>query len=474
MAFRRNFIFRLSAEILGKALAMAVTVALARSLGPAGWGGMQWALAGTGIFGVLADFGLGSLATRELALAPEKERRAWLLAAWQMKGALWAGALLLFAAFQLLYAGEKAGLLLPAALLTVALSLGEFTSSLYSGFERLDMDFKWSLASKLGQAGAALGALALGWSVAGVLLSMATAAWAGWILSLWQLWHLSGPMQSRSLGPKMAQLAKGLWPFGLVSVLTLVYVKADTLLLERLVGLAAVGVYQSAYKWFEALAFVPAAFIAAAFPGLARSEREAGGGEKRLKAYRAMAALGAVVAVLLFAWAPLLPRVMGPAYAGAPPLLRALAAGCLVWFPNFVLVNLLIASRQQSRVLWGAALAVVFNLGGNLYFMPGYAALGASWMTAGTEAVIFAAAALSLRRHLAWGPVAMTLIKAAVAAGLGCSTAWALGQGASLLAYAAALIVGPALTLGLAAWWGLMPLQDLRSLIERVMQGRKA
>jgi hypothetical protein len=65
---------------------------------------------------------------------------------------------------------------------------------------------------------------------------------------LWQLWHLSKPMKKLTVAPKMALLAKGLWPFGLVSVLTLVYVKADTLLLERLVGLPAVGIYQSAYK----------------------------------------------------------------------------------------------------------------------------------------------------------------------------------------------------------------------------------
>lgn len=472
MAFRRNFIFRLTAELLSKGLAMGVTVALARGLGPEAWGGMQWALAGTGLFGVLADFGLGSLATRELALAPEKERRAWLLATWQVKGALWAFALLLFAGIQVLSGGAKADLLLPAAVLTVALSLGEFSSSLYSGFERLDLDFQWGLFSKLAQAAAALGVLAMGGDVRTVLLSMAAAAWAGWALSLVRLWPLSPPVERPKVGPKVAVLWKGLWPFGLVSVLTLIYVKADNLLLERLVGLPAVGIYQSAYKWFEALAFIPAAFIAAGFPGLARAEHEAGGEAKRMKAFRAMLALGATAAVFLFAWAPVLPRLLGPAYQDAPPLLRALATACLVWFPNFVLVNLLIASRRQGRVLVGAALAVAFNLAGNLWFMPRYGALGAAWMTAGTEAVIFLAAAFSLHDHLTWAHAGLDWMKALLASVVGCLLSLSLGHGTVFVLDALAVVLGPLLTLVLVSWWGLMPLHDMQSLFERALRKR--
>jgi O-antigen/teichoic acid export membrane protein len=474
MAFRRNFIFRLAAEVLGKALGLGVTLALARKLGPEAWGGMQWALAGAGFFAVLADFGLGSLVTRELALAPEAERRAWLLAAWRLKGGLWALALLLFAGLELFSHGHRADLLLPAALLTVALSLGDFSGSLYSGFERLDLDFQWGFASKFIQALAALGALALGLGVPGILLSMAGAAWLGWAVNGARLWRLSYAGTLSAVGPKVAALRRGLWPFGLVSVLTVIYVKVDTLLLGHIAGLQAVGVYQSAYKWFEALAFVPAAFIAAAFPSLVRSHHEAEGPAKRWKAYLAMAALGAVATAFLFAWAPLLPRLLGPAYGGAPPLLQALAWGCLVLFPNYVLVNLLIAARQQSRVLIGAALAVAFNIGGNLWLMPQYGALGASWMTAATEAIIFAAAALSLRASLPWARACACLGLASLAAALGCGTAWAVGQQGSLMAQALALLAGPSLSLGLCAWWGLLPLQDLRSLFERALLGRKA
>jgi O-antigen/teichoic acid export membrane protein len=473
MAFRRNFLFRLLAEVLGKVLAMVVTVALARRLGAEAWGGLQWALAGAGLFGVLADFGLGSLATRELALAKEKDRHAWVLAAWQLKGALWAVALLLFVGFQAWAGPSKAGLLLPAALLTVALSLGELSSSLYTGFERLDLDFRWGFSSKLAQAVAALTALFLGWGAQGVLLSMAVAAWAGWALSLLGLWRMAPAGKLFPVAPKRRVLLIGLWPFGLVSVFTLIYFKVDNLLLEHFAGLAAVGIYQSAYKWWEALAFVPAAFIAAAFPGLARSHRETDGHAKRLKAYLAMGGLGAAATAFLFAWAPLLPRVMGPAYAEAPPLLRALAWGCLAWFPNFVLLNLLVAGRQQSRVLLGASLAVLFNVGGNLYLLPRYGALGAAWMTAGTEGVIFLSAAWSLRGHLSWLKAAGGLGLAAAAAALGCVTALAVAQQASLPSLLAAAIVGPGLTLAMTAWWGLLPMQDLRALADRIVNGRK-
>ena len=474
MAFRRNFAFRLAAELLSKVLAMGVTLVLARQLGPEAWGGMQWALAGAGLFGVLADFGLGSLVTRELAVAKEKEKRGWLLAAWQLKGLLWLLALGLFAAFQAVSNGDKATLLLPAALLTVALSLGEFNSALYAGYERLDLDLLWGFLAKLGQALLVVFALYAGWGARGVLYSMAAAAWLGWVLNFWRLWSLGQATSSKALGlaPKRRVLLQGLWPFGLVSVLTLIYVKADNLLLEHLSGLPAVGIYQSAYKWFEAVAFVPTAFIAAAFPSMARSEKEADGAAKRLKAFRAMGALGATAAAGLFALAALLPRLLGPAYDAAPDLLRALSGGCLLLFPNYILFTLLVASRRQSLILVGVLLAVIFNLGGNLWLMPRYGALGASWMTVGTEGVIFLSALVSLRASLAWQYALGAFAQSALAAGLACAVAWALLGLGTLPALIVALFVAPLLAFALSLWWGLMPMDEIRRLARRALQGK--
>jgi hypothetical protein len=74
---------------------------------------------------------------------------------------------------------------------------------------------------------------------------------------------------------------------------------------------------------------------------------------------------------------------------------------------------------------------------------------------------------------LSWLKAAGGLGLAAAAAALGCVTALAVAQQASLPSLLAAAIAGPGLTLAMTAWWGLLPMQDLRALADRIVNGRK-
>jgi O-antigen/teichoic acid export membrane protein len=461
MGLRRNFAFRLSTEVVMKLLGFTVTMLLARLFKPGLWGGMQWSLTTVGIFGTLADFGLGNIAAREIATSPEKHKGSWLVAAWLLKGLLWIAALLLFAVF---HPGVPEGksaeaFLLPAAFFSVGLSLGEFGSSLFSGLERLDLDFRVSIGSKLGQALAAcLGAYG-GWGPEKVMLAMGAMAWMGWIFFWIAVGRLVFSGTLHSLGSKLVSLLAGIWPFGLVSLLTHVYFNADSLIIGKILGLSAVGIYQSAYKCFSALGILPAAFNAAAFPMLMRSGHDAEGTAKRLKALKAIAGLGAAATVLLFGLGPWLPLVLGEAYQDSAPLLQALAWSCLFFFPNYVLINLLLAEHRQARVLYGAAIAVAFNLGGNFFAVARFGPLGAAWMTVFTEILILLAAALSLGSRFPFGAWSPWILRSAAVAALGCGLALLLkATGLWLLAP----FLAPLAVLGLASWAGLLPASELQ------------
>jgi O-antigen/teichoic acid export membrane protein len=396
----------------------------------------------------LADLGLSQLAQREVALGGKAARRRWSMAAWTLKGLLWSAALLLLALLAWRWPSQEGGLILPAGLLVAGQSLGDFNGTLFSALERLDLDFKAGILSKLAQVLAAALALLAHASVGSVLLAMALAAWAGW---LWGFYLLKKQLPGRGPLPLKEQalrLGRQLWPFGLFPLLTLAYVKVDTLLLEHLRGLETVGEYQAAYLWFERLGFLPAAFVAASFPALARAGRQGASGlQRRLKALRALGGTAVLVTGFLAGgayWLPL-PWLLGPRYAEAPLLLGALAFACLAYFPNYVLFSLLVAERQQQRLVYGALAGLLFNVGGNLWAIPRWGALGAAWMTSATEGLILLAAALSLHKTLAlrhWIPSALLWILGGIlAANLG---RWAGPWG---------FLLGP---LGGAAWaWGL-------------------
>lgn len=66
----RNTLFLLLATVFTNVAAFVWNVYLARYLGTAGFGILSTALALTGIFSILADLGIGTYLTREIARDP--------------------------------------------------------------------------------------------------------------------------------------------------------------------------------------------------------------------------------------------------------------------------------------------------------------------------------------------------------------------------------------------------------------------
>jgi O-antigen/teichoic acid export membrane protein len=455
MRAARGFAFRLGSELSTKLLSLGVTVWLTRSLGPEAWGRMQWSLALAALAAAFADFGLASLALREISRAGAAERPGWMRAAWTLKSLLGAGVLLAFGIGLAFRPADEWGLLTAALAYTAMLSACGLCSFFFVGLQRLDADFQVTLAGRLGQAAAALAALSLGWGPAGVLFAMAGAGLAGWIGGLSRLRKLAGPAAARpGTAEKMRALWSGLWPFGLAPVVALAAAKADSLLIRQILGDGSLGVYQSAYKWLEAIAFVPVALMHAVYADMSRGASQKGGEAGARKVVALLATMAALAVPFLWALAAQLPRILGEAYGASPALLRILALSCLANFPNFALNNLLVVHGRQGKVLAVLSVGLAFNLAANACFLPRYGAAAAAWATAGTEGVMALTALYFLAgRHQA-APVLLLLAKAAAAAAAGAGLAFAM-RGAPLPSLFS-LALAPALSLALAFSLGLL------------------
>jgi O-antigen/teichoic acid export membrane protein len=466
MSVRRNFAFRLCAEITIKVFTLGFFLVLVRKLAPQGWGALQTAWSWGGLVTAVTLANLGNVATRELARAGEGQRAGWVLGAYLAKVLLWAGTLLLAAA-GLLVPGAPAPtpLLLATLGLVAALSLVDFNTSLFSGLERLDRDFLVVTSGKAAQVLVAGVALFAGASLVKVVLVWLAAALLAWLWGCRRVWVLvrreaAGLSQSlawRRAGTLLLQL----WPYGLTPVLGLFTARFGTLLLQAKDGDAAVGYYQAAGKWYEALLFFSAAFMAAALPKLVRGMGTPRGVVNAQRSLDLLLAAGVVFGAGFAGLAPCLPAIVGPAYGPSVPVLAVLALVPVFGFTSELWRGLLLVESRQSLVLVAALVATAVNVVANLLLIPRLGAVGAAWATLATELSMALAALIPMLKTFParlWLPrYGRALL--ALAAGVGLAS---LFSGHRWLGVA----VAPLAALACLAGLGLAPLAELRLALE--------
>jgi O-antigen/teichoic acid export membrane protein len=110
-------------------------------------------------------------------------------------------------------------------------------------------------------------------------------------------------------------------------------IRLALVLIEWLLGTAAVGIYSIAATISEVLLYLPYAVAAVAAPRFAQATR-LDAARLLVRAGAAVLALNAVCALVLALVAdPVLPLVFGAQYAGAAPILRALLPGVVLYSP---------------------------------------------------------------------------------------------------------------------------------------------
>jgi O-antigen/teichoic acid export membrane protein len=243
-------------------------------------------------------------------------------------------------------------------------------------------------------------------------------------------------------------------PVGIALTLTFAYGRIDQILVFKIAGTDAAGVYGAMYRILNTTSFLPTAVFTTLFPVLSASDPAR---TRRLlqlsMEYLAMVSLP-IFAFVLVAAEPVIRLLFGTEFLSGAATLRILMGAFVVICFGYVAGSMSIVLRLQKYFVRYALIALVFNVGLNLIFVPKYGFVAAAWVTLGTELMVEVLALGKVLRTIEMRPELTKFIRvgaAVLAMGL---IVWALrsaGAGLLWLAIAAALSY-PALLIVLRAF----------------------
>ena len=390
----RHTLLLLISNAGGAALSFALTVLIARMHGEEGLGAYAVALAWIFPLSMLVDFGLASLATRDVAQLPATGSAYLEAMAVQriVVGGLVAAALIASAPLLASEPAAVAGLIVSAPLVVILPLYSSFTAV----FKALGA--MWPIPwLNIGMLAAQVGLTALVFAHGGSVveaLAVNTCTSFGQLVAAWALWrvYFARRVKRQSHPSPKAQwtrLMRRAWPFALAALLAAIQMRSGLILLERLTTTADAGAFAAANRLVEAARLIPNAFFGALFPALASLAGNPNSLRQTFK--RALVALSAFgitgFAVSLVLEEEMIGLVFGvaftPAAAILPPLMLALLFGVLrgaytlYWY----------AQQGENRVNKVNALIIVVQVALSLWAIPAYGPVGLAGVLVVVEAL---------------------------------------------------------------------------------------
>jgi O-antigen/teichoic acid export membrane protein len=233
-------------------------------------------------------------------------------------------------------------------------------------------------------------------------------------------------------------------PAGVANMAWVAYNRVDIVMLSKMEGAKAVGLYGLVYRFVEAAFPFGFFFVVSVYPLFSRYYRSADGdGLRNLlqKSVDVMTLLvvGLATVVIVFA-KPILNVVASSEFLPAATSLRILALSVIIIWVGMVINHALLATGRQAALMWMCLAGLVVNVGLNLILIPRFSYDGAAVATVLTELVVLGTGLFILARHLGYLPsfgVAAKMAPVALASGLAALLAVPGGivlQGAALVA----------------------------------------
>ena len=269
------------------------------------------------------------------------------------------------------------------------------------------------------------------------LIAIVVAAWGHWsliaimiglsianIVPTIYLWWSARKRLSFELfwdWPLIREAFTRLWPLTMSMIFTLVYFRADTMILSFVATPEAVGLYAAPYKVLEVLINLPHLFLALMLPFFTRSWQAKNNEELKhwwqLSVDVMMMILIPMVVGLYVVATPVMTLVAGQSFGVSGPLLQILiwsvAAIAMGTIANYVIV----AANEQHRMVKWYAITMAVALVGYCIFIPLYSYWAAAWLTLIVECFIalmnIVVAYRLTRIKLSYAPMIKVIIAAA-------------------------------------------------------------
>ncbi len=388
-----NTIIQLGGKILTTLIAVFTLGILTRYLGSSGYGAYTTIFAFLGLFGILADLGLFSIAVREMAKNPEKAEFIFgniltirILAIFLfLPFAILIGFLIPSYSFEI-----KLGILIGSGVIFFVL-LNQVIASIFQVNLRMD---RLAISEILGRS-VILALIILFVKLKFSLLSIIGANVGGNFV----LFLASFLMARKFLKIKfywdldfVKKILSETLPLALILVLGLIYFKIDALMLSLIKGIKAVGIYGLPYKILEIIVTFPTIFVGLVFPILSRYIKEDKEKFKRAfqKAFDFLSISSVPIVFGLFMVSEKVIKLIAPGkeFEDSIFVLQILVFAILFIFFGTLLGNTIIAVNLQKKLVFVYILCVTLNIVGNSFLIPSYSYFGAAFTTILTEGLM--------------------------------------------------------------------------------------
>lgn len=464
--FAVNVLAQGLARVLSIGANLALMVVVARTMGTAFFGQLNYVLAFSTIAIALAD--LGTTAVLARGLVQHGEARAAYLGNFLLMR-------LVLTVVVMVGAGVVAfvlpGNVLPALLIVVAglpVLATRFFEPIYQVYGKPWLS-PWS--NMVFGAAQLLLALAI-WlvptlSVAQICTGIVIANLAYTAVAAWMMLSVVKP-DMRPHRELMGHILRLGAPQGVGSIFTTIILRADVIILAHLLGDTVAGLYSAAYRLLELAVFVAITVITPLIPILTdqiKRDRRAALVHCRMAAQLAGLLSLPVAIVVPTVAPPIITAVLGADFAAASAPLDVLvlnfvliAFSLLVWCVN-------LANGEVAHGYWNAPLACVVNLSLNFLLIPQLGMVGAAWATVASQLVMFLVSNFYVATRFGNLYEPRTWARLAFA----CGVLWACLQVTEGMGPFVSAGLSLAVFAALAAWLQLFP----RQIIEFVLVGRR-
>jgi O-antigen/teichoic acid export membrane protein len=187
-------------------------------------------------------------------------------------------------------------------------------------------------------------------------------------------------------GIEATRLLREALPLGLVSAMTILYLRADLFLVAAIAGAAEAGFFQSAFRLFEAAFVVSGGVAAGTFPLLASRFGDRGFETLARFVLGLLVLLSAPIALAFsFVPAPILDLVYGGGFEGGARPLSLLGVALVAVFANALTTHLLVASGRSRRLVLSIALRLAVGVTLDVLLIPRWGAAGAAFAVLAAE-----------------------------------------------------------------------------------------
>lgn len=182
----------------------------------------------------------------------------------------------------------------------------------------------------------------------------------------------------------LKDILKGSVVYGFLGVMGLIYFRIDTVLLSYIKGSYDTGIYSAAFKFLDALTFIPTALAVVLFPIFSKLNESKSEEIKVIikKIFIYMGGIGILITLGFLIIAPFFINLFLPSYKLSIESIKILAFATPFMFIHVPLAQVLLSTEKYIKSIFLiSVLTMSFNIILNLIFIPQYGYIAASYIT---------------------------------------------------------------------------------------------